>query len=97
MKSTELKKGNGNGSTRTTWHSAYPELGTGPVPIEPYISPEFFELERERVFRRAWLCLGREERIPQPGHFFVKDLAIDRTSVLVVRGEDRRIAWDSLV
>jgi phenylpropionate dioxygenase-like ring-hydroxylating dioxygenase large terminal subunit len=91
VKSTELKRGNGNGSTRTTWHSAYPELGTGPVPIEPYISPEFFELERERVFRRAWLCLGREERIPQPSDFFVKDLAIGRTSVLVVRGEDGRI------
>jgi phenylpropionate dioxygenase-like ring-hydroxylating dioxygenase large terminal subunit len=70
------------------WHSQYPELGTDPVPIEPYISPEFFELERDRVFRRTWLCLGREERIPNPGDFFVKDLAIARTSIIVVRGED---------
>lgn len=43
-------------------------------------------MERDRVFRRVWLCLGREERIPNPGDFFVKDLAIARTSVIVVRG-----------
>lgn len=79
------------GSNETKWHSQYPELGTDPVPIEPYISPEFFELERDRVFRRAWLCLGREERIPNQGDFFVKDLAIARTSIIVVRGEDGRI------
>jgi phenylpropionate dioxygenase-like ring-hydroxylating dioxygenase large terminal subunit len=79
------------GSNGRKWHSQYPELGTDPVPIEPYISPEFFELERERVFRRAWLCLGREERIPNAGDFFVKDLAIARTSIIVVRGEDGRI------
>jgi phenylpropionate dioxygenase-like ring-hydroxylating dioxygenase large terminal subunit len=59
--------------------------------MEPYISPEFFELERDRVFRRSWLCLGREERIPKPGDFFVKDLAVGKTSVLIVRGEDGKI------
>jgi phenylpropionate dioxygenase-like ring-hydroxylating dioxygenase large terminal subunit len=81
----------GNLVNGATWHSQYPELGTAPVPIEPYISPEFFELERDRVFSRTWLCLGREERIPKPGDFFVKDLAVGKTSVLVVRGEDGRI------
>jgi phenylpropionate dioxygenase-like ring-hydroxylating dioxygenase large terminal subunit len=85
-----------NGQSRSsvnaaTWHSRYPELGTAPVPIEPYISPEFFELERERVFRRAWLCIGREDRIPKPGDFVVKDLAIGKTSILVVRGHDSRL------
>jgi phenylpropionate dioxygenase-like ring-hydroxylating dioxygenase large terminal subunit len=78
-------------SNGTKWHSQYPELGTDPVPIEPYISREFFDLERERVFRRAWLCLGREEHIPKPGDFFVKDMAIAQTSIIVVRGEDGRI------
>jgi phenylpropionate dioxygenase-like ring-hydroxylating dioxygenase large terminal subunit len=81
----------GTTSNGAKWHSQYPELGTGPVPIEPYVSPEFFELERNRVFRRTWLCLGREERLPNPGDFFVKDLTIARTSIIVVRGEDGRI------
>jgi phenylpropionate dioxygenase-like ring-hydroxylating dioxygenase large terminal subunit len=89
MGSNGQSNGSSKGTThRTTWHSQYPELGTAPVPIEPYLSPEFFELERDRVFKRAWLCLGREERIPKPGDFFVKDLAIGKTSVLVVRSED---------
>jgi phenylpropionate dioxygenase-like ring-hydroxylating dioxygenase large terminal subunit len=88
MASTTLKGTNGTGARRATWHSKYPELGTAPVAIEPYISSEFFEIERERVFRRTWLCLGREERAPRPGDFFVKDLAIGKTSVVVVRGED---------
>jgi phenylpropionate dioxygenase-like ring-hydroxylating dioxygenase large terminal subunit len=79
------------GSNDKKWHSQYPELGTDPVPIEPYISPEFFELERDRVFRRVWLCLGREEHIPNPGDFFVKHLAIARTSIIVVRGKDGHI------
>ncbi len=82
---------NGSSIDSAKWHSRYPELGTAPVPIAPYISPEFFEVERDRVFRRAWLCLGREERIPKPGDFFAKDLAIGKTSVLVARGEDGRI------
>src|SRR6266540_1377063 len=41
------------------WHAQYPELGTGPVPIEPYISQEYFALERERIFRKVWLNVGR--------------------------------------
>ena len=80
-----------NGASGASWHSQYPKLGTEPVPIEPYISPEFFELEREHVFKRAWLCLGREERIPKPGDFFIKDIAIARTSLIVARGEDGKI------
>jgi phenylpropionate dioxygenase-like ring-hydroxylating dioxygenase large terminal subunit len=91
MASNQSVASNGSSANGNSWHSQYPELGTAPVPIEPYISPEFFELERERVFSRAWLCLGREERIPNPGNFFVKDFAVAKTSILVVRGEDGRI------
>ena len=40
----------------------YPDLGTGPVSYEDSISPEFFEAEREAVFKRTWLYVGREER-----------------------------------
>ena len=42
------------------WAALYPDLGTGPVSIEPCISESFFALERERIFRRAWLNVGRE-------------------------------------
>lgn len=76
------------GNTAPKWHDQYPELGTGPVPIEPIISPEYFELERDRIFRNTWLHIGREEQIPNPGDYFVKDLPVCRTSILVVRGKD---------
>ena len=58
------------------WTTQYGELGTDPAPIEPYISPAYFELERERIFRRVWLNVGRVEDIPQPGDYFVQDLAV---------------------
>ena len=71
--------------------ASYPDLGTAPVPIEPCISERYFELERDRVFRRTWLSVGRVEEIPNPGDYFVRDLAVCRTSILVVRGKDGRI------
>jgi len=74
-----------------TWHAQYPELGTGPVPIEPYISQEYFDLERERIFRKVWLNVGREEEIPKPGDYLVKDLPVCGASILLVRGKDGRI------
>lgn len=70
------------------WARVYPELGTGPVPAEPYISPEYFTLEGERVFRRVWLNMGRVEEIPQPGDYLVRDLAVCNTSILLIRGDD---------
>lgn len=66
----------------------YPGLGTGPLPIEPYLSPQIFEAEREQVFRRSWLCVGRTDELPEPGSWLVRELPVCATSVLVVRGQD---------
>jgi len=74
--------------TPRRWTERYPELGTGPVPVEPYISREYFERERARVFRKVWLNIGRVEQLANPGDYFVKALAVCRTSILVVRGND---------
>jgi phenylpropionate dioxygenase-like ring-hydroxylating dioxygenase large terminal subunit len=70
------------------WHDRYPELGTGPLPIEPYVSAEAFAQERDKIFRKVWLNIGRVEQVPDAGDFFVKDLEICQTSILIVRGED---------
>jgi hypothetical protein len=32
-----------------------------------YLSPELFGREKEQIFCREWLCVGREEEIAQPG------------------------------
>lgn len=66
-------------------------LNTSPMPTSLYTDPAQFEAERERVFRRAWLMVGRVERIPKAGDFFVKELAILKTSIIVARSEDGRV------
>ena len=58
---------------------------------ESSISPEFFELEREAIFKRAWLNVGRVEQLRRNGSFFTKELAVAKTSLIVVRGMDDEI------
>jgi phenylpropionate dioxygenase-like ring-hydroxylating dioxygenase large terminal subunit len=70
------------------WHDLYPDLGTGPVPIEPYISRAYFEREQALIFRKVWLNVGRVEQLPKPGDYLVRELAVCNTSVLIVRGKD---------
>lgn len=69
----------------------HPELGTGPVPVAPYISPAYFELERDRIFSDAWLLACHESEIPEPGDFLIKEVPLFRSSVVIVRGADRRV------
>ena len=40
-----------------------------------YIDPGIFALERERIFKRAWLYVGHESQARRPGDFFVTELA----------------------
>ena len=74
-----------------SWTEHYPGLGTEPVSYEDSISPEFYALEREAVFQRAWLQVGRLEQLPRTGSFFTKDIPVANTSIIVVRdGDDVR-------
>jgi len=70
-----------------SWTEHY-GLSTAPVSYEDSISPEFYELEREAVFKRAWLNVGRVEQLPRTGSYFTKELAVARTSVIVVKDKD---------
>ena len=70
------------------WAEKYPELDTGPVPAEPMFSEEYFELERDRIFRRTWINVGRVEDIPEAGDYFVRDIDMCGVSVLIIRGSD---------
>ena len=74
-----------------SWTQHYPELGTGLVSYEDSISPEFFELEREAIFKRVWLNVGRVEQLPRSGSYFTKELAVAKTSVVVVRDQDGEV------
>jgi phenylpropionate dioxygenase-like ring-hydroxylating dioxygenase large terminal subunit len=71
-----------------SWTEHYPDLGTEPVSYEDSVSPEFYELEREAIFKRAWLNIGRVELLPRNGSYFTKELAVAKTSIIVVRDMD---------
>lgn len=66
-------------------------VSTGPMPASLYTDPEHFEKERERIFRRAWLMVGRQERISEPGQFFVKEIAVLGVSVIITRAKDGKV------
>jgi phenylpropionate dioxygenase-like ring-hydroxylating dioxygenase large terminal subunit len=68
-----------------SWTQHHPELGTAPVNYEDSISPEIYELEREGIFRRTWLNVGRVEQVPRRGGYFTKEIDVLRTSIVVVR------------
>src|SRR5215472_13816976 len=68
-----------------SWTEHYPELGTGLVSYADSISPEVYEREREAIFGRTWLNVGRVEQLPKVGSYFTKELDAARTSIVVVR------------
>ena len=106
-----------NGSVTTTngrangakWHDKYPHLDREPLAAAVFTSPEQFELEREHIFKKVWLNVGRVEQLAKPGDYFVKDIAMCQTSILVVRDQKgdirafhnmcshrgNKIAWDA--
>ena len=55
------------------------------------VTPEFFELERERIFKRAWLAIGVASDVPEAGSYITVDVPPLRASVLIVRGSGHRV------
>ena len=77
--------------TEGSWTRHYPELGTAPIDYADSIDPEFFEAEREAIFKRTWLNVGRVERVPRTGSYFTKELAVAKTSVIIVNSGNGNI------
>jgi phenylpropionate dioxygenase-like ring-hydroxylating dioxygenase large terminal subunit len=71
-----------------SWTEHYPELGTAPVSYDDSISPEFYTLEREAIFKRAWLNVGRVEQLAKVGSYFTKEIEAANASLIIVRGKD---------
>ena len=60
------------------------------IPVKRYTDPDFFELERARVFDRTWLYVGTRWDFPEVGSFKVFD-NMDRAQILLVRGKDDKV------
>ena len=74
--------------TPVTLTDRHPELGTGPLPSDPYWSDDFYQDELDAVFRRTWMYAGRAEELREPGDFVVKDIPTLELSLLFVRQKD---------
>jgi glycine betaine catabolism A len=59
------------------------------LPGASYHSDETYALDRDRVFYRNWIYVGRAERVANPGDWLRVEVADE--SILVVRGKDELI------
>jgi phenylpropionate dioxygenase-like ring-hydroxylating dioxygenase large terminal subunit len=69
--------------------SALPVDHARALPPEAYRSAAFFEFEKDAVFRRSWLCVGRVQQLANPGDFIAVTIADE--PLLVVRDEGGEI------
>lgn len=65
------------------------DVRRGMIPAHIYNDEEIFRLERERLFNRAWIFVGHESEVPQPGDYVVRRVLDD--SFIIVRGEDGQV------
>ena len=65
------------------------------LPPEVYTSEEFFEYEKDAIFHREWLCVGRAERIPNPGDWFTTILVDE--PLIVARDKEGNVVCMSAV
>lgn len=60
-----------------------------------YTDPDFYDFEKEAVFGHEWLCVGREEMIPNKGDYFTTEYVGER--IIVVRSDLKTISCLSAV
>ena len=67
----------------------FPVVRPDLIPARRYHDPEFYALEREKLWPHVWQMACRLEEIPKPGDFVVYDI-LDQ-SVIVTRVDEKRI------
>ena len=73
------------------WAKQFPDLGEGPIPIEPYVSKEIYDQEVAKIFKKTWLKVGIDQELPKVGDYKVKRLAFAKTSIILIRGKDGKV------
>jgi len=61
------------------------------LPIDKFYTPEYYQLEKEKIFKKSWLRVGVETQVANVGDYFVKELEACDTSLIIVRGRDKKI------
>lgn len=65
------------------------DVRRGMIPARIYSDLELFELEKRRVFGKAWMFLAHESEIPEPGDYVVRRIIHD--SFIVCRDEQGEV------
>jgi phenylpropionate dioxygenase-like ring-hydroxylating dioxygenase large terminal subunit len=65
------------------------------LPPALYTSEEVLDFERDAIYAKEWLCVGRAERIPEAGDWFTVNIA--REPIIVVRDKEGAIRAMSAV
>lgn len=64
-------------------------LPDGLIPSRIFNDPDLHNAELERIFAKAWLFVGHESEIPNPGDFATRFLGND--SFIFIRGDDGKV------
>ena len=59
------------------------------MPSGFYSSEAFLEIEKEEIFRKEWICLGRIDEVSKKGDYFATQLLDE--PLIVVRGQDNKV------
>jgi phenylpropionate dioxygenase-like ring-hydroxylating dioxygenase large terminal subunit len=65
------------------------------IPASDYLSREFFELEKARLWPRVWQMACREEEIPKVGDYYTYDI-LDESIIVTRLGADRFAAYHNV-
>jgi len=59
------------------------------LPARYYTDPELFRDELERFYCQMWVCVGRENQIPAPGDYFLREFAGE--SIIITRDSSHTV------
>ena len=59
------------------------------MPPEAFTSEALLELERERIFSKEWICVGREDELSTPGDFFTSE--VNQVPIIITRNRDGKL------
>ena len=49
------------------------DTANGEISREIFVSESIYQEEKERIFTRAWLYIGHESQIKNPGDYFARN------------------------
>jgi Rieske 2Fe-2S family protein len=70
------------------------QAGARTMPREFYTDDGIFAEERDRIFARHWICVGRESDVPEPGDFRLIDVAGESLILLRDHGGTLRALYN---